>query len=407
MTQKIKIFNDPVHGFIEIPKNVILTIIDHPYFQRLRRIRQLGLTSFVYPGAIHSRFSHSLGAYFLTTQAIDTLQKKGIQISQEEKIATQLAILLHDIGHAPFSHVLENTIIPNLSHEEIGKKIILLLNEQMNNKLDLTLEIFDKKYPKKFLSQLISSQLDMDRMDYLMRDSFFTGVVEGIIGTDRIIKTLNVVDNKLVVEEKGIYSVEKFLIARRLMFWQVYLHKTALAVEIMLKSIFKRIALLMKKGAKIIHNKHLHSILEASINKNVNTEIIENYIQLDDTDIIFAIKQWQNAEDKILSNLCKMLLNRKLFKITFLQEKLSTQKFQEIKMNVKKELGLTEEETEYYFHYEQVSNNAYVGEHQPIYILMKNGTLKELQEASDLEIITSLTKVVEKHFIAAPVYVSL
>ena len=405
MKQKIKIFNDPVHGFIEIPNNEILAIIDHPYFQRLRRIRQLGLTSFVYPGAIHSRFSHSLGAYFLTTQAIDTLQKKGVKISSEEKIATQLAILLHDIGHAPFSHVLENTIIPNLSHEEIGKKIILMLNEQLNNKLELTLKIFDKKYHKKFLSQLISSQLDMDRMDYLMRDSFFTGVVEGIIGTDRIIKTLNVVADQLVVEEKGIYSVEKFLIARRLMFWQVYLHKTALAVETMLKAIFKRVSMLLKNGSQIIHNKYLHEILKASMNNKITNEIIENYIQLDDIDILFAIKQWQEANDKILSNLCKMIINRKLFKITFIPQKLTEQKIQELKTRTQKQLNLTNEEIEYYFHYEKVSNNAYVGEHQPIYILMKNGKLKELQEASDLEIITSLTKVVEKHFIAAPIYV--
>lgn len=398
MTPK-KIFNDPVHGFIEVPKGILLELIDSEIFQRLRRIRQLALTSLIYPGAIHSRFNHALGAMYLMQQALETLSSKGIEISPEEKEAAQIAILLHDLGHGPFSHALENVIISGLHHETMSRSLMDKLNSEYGGRLSLAIQIFEDEYPKKFLHQLVSGQLDMDRMDYLMRDSFFTGVAEGIVGTDRIIKTLNVHDNALVVEHKGIYSVEKFIIARRLMYWQVYLHKAVIAAEYMLVHVLKRARFLYLSGQKIWMNETLTWFFTNDFpdTKLIPDEAVEHFIRLDDEDILYALKQWQYSQDETLVKLCKGLLHRKLLKAKLQDQPFSEQEVEQLR----KVSGLTD--AEYFIFTGSVSNLAYLGnQKEPIIIQYKDGSVSDLAQASDMHNIEALASPVKKYFLCWP-----
>lgn len=396
MTTK-KIFNDPVHGFIEVPKGILLDLIDSDIFQRLRRIRQLALTSLIYPGAVHSRFNHALGAMYLMQQALDTLQSKDVDISPEEREAAQIAILLHDIGHGPFSHALENVIIPGLHHESMSRILMDKLNDRFGGKLDLAIRIFENQYERPFFHQLVSGQLDMDRMDYLMRDSFFTGVAEGIVGTDRIIKTLLVRDNNLVVEHKGIYSVEKFIIARRLMYWQVYLHKAVISAEYMLVHVLTRARQLRQAGEKIWLNDTLGWFFDHNIPSGspVPPEAVNHFIRLDDEDILYAVKQWQDASDPTLARLCQGLLHRKLFKI-----KLQDKPFpEEMVQSLRKESRLPQ--PEFFIFSGSVSNLAYLGDRkEPILIHYKDGTVSDLAQASDMPIIEALSSPVRKYFLS-------
>lgn len=399
----IKIFNDPVHGFIEIPKNsLILLLINHPFMQRLRRIKQLAFSDMVYPGAVHTRFNHALGAMHLTMQALNTLKNKNIPISNEEYEATLIAILLHDIGHGPFSHALENVLIPNLNHETMSLLLMQQLNEEFNNELQLAIQIFQNQYPKTFLHQLVSSQLDMDRMDYLMRDSFFTGVAEGIIGTERLIKTLFVHNNQLVIEEKGIYSVEKFIIARRLMYWQVYLHKTAVTAETMLVKILQRVRELFQKQNLAWADENLTYFLS---NENIptNEETIGRFISLEDSNILYAIQQWRYENDKVLSDLAAKLLSRKLFKI-----KLQNKPFDPHTIKLKKSFytqkyQLAKRDIDYYVYVGELSNQAYFSNSdEPILIYYKNGETKDIYKASDVSNFEGLTENVVKYYLITP-----
>ncbi|MEL6593523.1 MAG: HD domain-containing protein, partial [Bacteroidota bacterium] len=307
-----KIINDPVHGFVEIPRGTLLRLIDEPAFQRLRRIKQLGMSSLVYPGAVHTRFNHALGAMHLMRQALDTLRRKKVEISKKEYRAALIAILMHDIGHGPFSHALEYAIIPNLHHEDMSLALMQYLNRKYRGKLDLAIKIFEGEYERGFFHQLVSGQLDMDRMDYLIRDSFFTGVVEGVVGIDRIIKILNVYKDKLVCEDKGIYSLEKFVVARRLMYWQVYLHKAAISAESTLVNILKRVRQLVEEGKTVWLDENLAFFFENDISPDdLSDEVIERFIRLDDGDIEFALKKWQFSEDKVLADLCQRIASRR------------------------------------------------------------------------------------------------
>jgi len=399
-----KIINDPVHGFIEIPRGSILSLIDTPAFQRLRRIKQLGMSSLVYPGAQHTRFNHALGAMHLMRMALDVLRRKKVKISKQEYRAALIAILMHDIGHGPFSHALERAIIQGMHHEEMSLALMHYLNKKMKGKLDLAIEIFEGKYERNFLHQLVSSQLDMDRMDYLIRDSFFTGVVEGVIGTDRIIKVLNVFDNQLVCEDKGIYSIEKFIVARSLMYWQVYLHKAALSAELTMVNILKRARILYESGKELFLGANLEFFFKhQNTEDNLNNKVIENFIQLDDTEIEYAIKQWQYNPDPILSDLCKRILSRNLLKLS-----IQTEPVCEKDLKAKRELFLektnfTEEALDYYVFTGTVANQAYLENSQePIMIWFKKGGLQELVTASDIQNIHSLAATVVKYYLCYP-----
>lgn len=411
---KLKIFNDPVHGFIQIPDGILLQIIDHPFFQRLRRICQVGLSSYVYPGAVHTRYSHALGSMHLTMKAIKILRDKGIEITDKEEEATLLAILLHDIGHGPLSHALEFCWLDNYNHEKIGDLILQFMNIQFEDRLSLSIEIFEGKYRKFFLHQLVSSQLDMDRMDYLMRDSFFTGVIEGIVATDRIINTLNVVDNRLVVEQKGVYSVEKFIIARRLMYWQVYLHKASVAAEFMLLKIINRAKELFKKGKYIWLDPSLEFFFSKNINSNreinkLSKEIITHFTNLDDSTIYYALKMWSNSSDFILSDLSRRILERKLFKVKFQNEPISDVKIESLKSEIINShlfdlISLDLEDVlPYYISTGEVSNSAYLSpSNQPIEIYMKDGQLLEISKISEFFSINEIVKPVVKYFVCSP-----
>jgi HD superfamily phosphohydrolase len=404
---KKKIFNDPVYGFITIPNEFIFDLIEHPYIQRLRRIRQLGMTHLVYPGALHTRFQHVIGAMHLMNLAIQVIRRKGTKITEDEENAVLAAILLHDIGHGAFSHTLENYIVNDVNHENISLFFIDKLEIKFGNILHITKEIFTNTYKKKFLYQLVSSQLDMDRMDYLNRDSFYTGVSEGAIGSDRIIEMLDVRNNNLVVEEKAIYSIEKFITARRFMYWQVYLHKTVVSAEQLMISILKRAKYLSLNDYELFASPTLSYFLKNNISRSNfenSTSTLEMFSLLDDYDLIGAIKIWQFCEDKILSDLSKRLINRILSKI-----EISKIPFSEIDLKNKKEiisnkLKISIEDTEYYVHSSKLVNNAYNQEKQNINILMKNGEIKELTEASDNLNISALTKPVEKYFFTYPIY---
>ena len=402
---KKKIFNDPLYGFISLPYNVIFDLIEHPYFQRLRRIKQLGLTHLVYPGALHTRFHHALGAMHLTMRAIDVIRSKGHKITKKEARATAIGILLHDIGHGPFSHALEFSIVKNITHEDISSFFMQRLNKELNGKLDLAIQIFEDKYHKTFLHQLISSQLDMDRLDYLKRDSFFTGVSEGVINTDRIISMLNVKDGQLCVEAKGIYSIEKFIIARRLMYWQVYLHKTVLSAEKLIVHILTRAKELANQGGELFCTDALRYFLYTEHDyksfKN-NPEVLNQFSELDDFDITASIKMWKNHSDPVLSFLCKAQIERSLFKIELRSKPFDKNYVTKIKNEIKAELGLSEKEVSYFVFTGSIENNAYNPKKDKINLLYKDGTIEDIAEAADQLNISVLSKPVKKHYLCIP-----
>jgi len=401
MKNKRKIINDPVFGFINIPNDFLYDIIQHRYFQRLHRIKQLGVASVVYPGAQHTRFQHSLGAMHLTSEAIKELRSKGHEISQDEANGVMAAILLHDIGHAPYSHVLESTIIQGVRHEKISEILMKKMNEEMNGALNLAIEIFQDRYHKKFLHQLVSSQLDMDRLDYLCRDSFFTGVVEGVIGSARIIKMLNVADDKLVIEKKGIHSIENYLMARRFMYWQVYLHKTSIAAEIMLIKIFERAKEVALRGEKLFASPFLKFFIENNINEEnfeQNTEILENFTNIDDSDIISAIKVWQNHNDKIISILSKNYIDRILFK-TKEQPNLSIEQKNNLLKEYSEFFAISKEEAKYFFSEETTENNTYDVQSDGISVLFSDGCTKDISEVSDVINPFILNRNIKKNFL--------
>ncbi|MBS4071745.1 MAG: HD domain-containing protein [Algoriphagus sp.] len=396
-----KILNDPVYGFITIPSELIFAIIDHPYFQRLRRIRQLGLTDFVYPGALHTRFHHALGAMHLMSITLDNLRIKGTEISDEEYEAALIAILLHDIGHGPFSHALEYSLLNGIPHEELSLMTIELLNEQFGGKLDLALTIFKNQYDRKFLNQLVSSQLDIDRLDYLQRDCFFTGVSEGTIGADRIIKMMAVKDGQLVIEEKGIYSIENFLSARRLMYWQVYLHKTTVSAEKMLINLIQRAKHLAQSGMEF----HVTEEFEFFMKNQLSLEdfkrqpqLLENFLQLDDFDIWGAIKLWKKSEDYVLRNISQMFLTRNLYKINLVNDPFSLSELEQLKSQTLKKLNIPKEDIDYFFSSGTVSNYGYVAKDR-INILTKSGDVVDVASAADLPNIKVMSKIVEKHYV--------
>ena len=404
-SNKHKIFNDPIYGFVSLPYEIIFDLIEHPYFQRLRRIKQLGLTNLVYPGALHTRFHHAMGAMHLMGQAIEEIRSKGHEISEEEAKAVNIAILLHDIGHGPFSHALEHSIVSNVNHEDISQLFMNKLNKEFNGELTLAIKIFQNKYHKKFLHQLVSSQLDMDRLDYLKRDSFFTGVSEGVISSDRIIKMLDVANDQLAVEAKGIYSVEKFIIARRLMYWQVYLHKTVLSAENLLVNILKRAKELAKKKIDLFCTPALKTFLYNQYSKKdfkEKPELLEAFANLDDYDIMASIKVWVSHKDAVLSMLCKQLVNRRLFKVEMQNQPFKETKIREIKNEVKKQLRLNDKDVNYFVFSGNVVNDAYRGDKISINILFKDGTLVDIAKASDQLNIAVLEKTVKKYYLCYP-----
>ena len=403
---KQKIINDPVHGFIKIPSDLVYDLIEHPILQRLRRIKQLGLTDFVYPGATHSRFQHTLGAVYLTVQAINNLRLKDIEISKEEEEGALIAILLHDIGHGPYSHALENYILSGIDHEDISLYLMQKLNEEYDGKLDLAIKIFKNEYAKKFLHELVSSQLDMDRMDYLKRDSFYTGVTEGIIGSDRIIKMLNVKDDKLVVEKKGIYSIEKFLIARRLMYWQVYFHKTVIAAEYLMVNLIRRARFLIQNNADLFTPESLRFFLEKEIDKtyfeNNKALVIQNFLNLDDTDIIMAAKQWSSSTDKVLYSLANSYMNRKLPKVLIQDKAFSKQYINKVTAKTALHYNISEDDARFLITSDEIANNAYSQNTESILILKKDGKTLDIADASDVINFSYLYKMVKKYFICIP-----
>ncbi len=400
---KHKIINDPVYGFISIKTPLIFDLIEHPYFQRLRYIKQVGMAHLVYPGALHTRFHHALGVMHLMQLAIEHLQSKGQDINAEEAEAACIAILLHDIGHGPFSHALEHSLVKSISHERISRLFIDKLNRDLGGRLNLALEIFNNQYPKKFFFQLICGQLDLDRLDYLNRDSFFSGVTEGTVSSDRIIKLLNVKDGNLVVEEKGIYSVEKFLIARRLMYWQVYLHKTALAGEQLLVKILKRARELARKGLELFASPALKHFLYHDIQGDeftVDSEHLSCFAQLDDHDIMGAIKVWQQHEDFVLRTLCTFLITRRLYKVELSNEEPDSAKINELKEKIIAAFNITEEEASYFIFTDSVNNRAYNNTGSgSINILRKNGEIEDITRVSDTSSLEALSIVVTKYFL--------
>jgi len=403
-TNKLKIFNDPIYGFINISDESIYDIIEHRYFQRLRRINQLGLTYLVYPGATHTRFQHSMGAMHLMKSALQNLKEKGIEINQQEMIAAQQAILLHDIGHGPFSHTLEFTLLKKLDHETIGKLFMKQMNKEMNGRLEMAIAIIENKYPKKFLHQLVSSQLDMDRLDYLKRDSYFTGVSEGVIGTNRLINMLDVNQDQLVVEAKGIYSVEKFLVARRIMYWQVYLHKTVLAAEQQLIEIIKHIRYLAQSETDISPSKALNEFLynDFSIKDFNNKKLLDEFSEIDDHDIIFALKKWSKHSDKTLRLMCRNILQRHLPKVVIQKIAFSDEQIQKLKQKTVELYDINYKETKHFVFTGTASNRAYNQEFDKIFIQDKDLQLTDIATASDNFNIKSLASPVSKYFLCYP-----
>jgi hypothetical protein len=401
MSNKGKIINDPVYGFLRFPEPELLQVMSHPWFQRLRNIKQMGLAPLVYPGAVHTRFHHSLGACHLMERALDELKAKDIIIDKDECLAARLAILLHDIGHGPYSHSLEHSIVTGISHETLSKIIMQRMNKQYGGILEKAIHIFDHSYPNRFLHQLVSSQLDVDRMDYLNRDSFYTGVSEGVIGYDRILKMLTVRDNELMVEEKGVHSVEKFIIARRLMYWQVYLHKTVLGAEMLLINILKRAKELARNGVVLFASPAFSYFLYRDLSEKdfeENPEHLEKFCALDDSDIFLSIKVWQTHEDKTLSMLCKMLILRKLYKVI-----LNSQSLAEILLQKKQEVslltGITKENMHYFVFDGITTNSAYSPADEQIMMAMKDGSSKDIYEIDNSLINQALARPVHKNYI--------
>ncbi len=403
MPSKRRVINDPVFGFINIPNEFIYDIIQHPYLQRLNRIRQLGVTSFVYPGAQHTRFHHSIGAMYLMNEALKNLKEKGHDISNEEYNGALAAILLHDVGHGPFSHILEHTLVKNIRHEEISLLLMQQLNEEWNGKLQTAIAIFTDTYPKHFLHQLVSGQLDVDRLDYLRRDSFFTGVNEGNIGSARIIKMMDVRNDHLVIDSKGIYSIENFLLSRRLMYWQVYLHKTAVAAEKMLINTLTRAKELATQGEKLFASPSLSYFLEKNIthadfeNKG---EALHHFVDLDDNDIWSALKVWASHPDKVLSLLSNGMVNRKLFKIEITPKKQRASKVEEFVKKYESKYNLSEHEARYLISHDVITTNMYSEEEESIDILYNDGSIKDISLASDMLNPELLSKKIGKYYFA-------
>jgi hypothetical protein len=402
---KIKIFNDPVYGFVRVPQDIIFQLIDHPWFQRLRRIKQLGLTHLVYPGALHTRFHHAIGAYHLMNMALDSLRSKGVAISGEECEAVSIAVLLHDIGHGPFSHALEGKLIQDIHHEEVTLMMMEKLNEQFNGRLSLAIEIFKGNYPKEFLHQLVSSQLDVDRLDYLRRDSFYTGVIEGSIGVDRIIQMMDVADNNLVIEAKGIYSIEKFLLARRLMYWQVYLHKTVLSAEQMLVKIIDRARELCKRGESLFATPAFSYFLCGEIDREAfqnDSETLSTFAALDDVDVLASVKTWANHSDLILSDLCSRLINRQLLKISLSNDPFHGTQINAARQALSEQTGIPFGETDYFIYSDKVANTTYAADDIKINIQLKDGSVKDIAEVSDQYDLNTLTRKVTKYYLCYP-----
>lgn len=395
-----KIINDPVYGFINIPSELIFAVIDHPYFQRLRRIKQLGLTDMVYPGALHTRFHHAIGAMHLMSITLDQLRNKGIEISDEEYEAALLAILLHDIGHGPFSHALESILLKGQHHETLSLLFFDELNKQFNGQLSMARAIFVGSYERKFFHQLVSSQLDIDRLDYLQRDCFFTGVSEGTIGADRIIKMMTIINDEVVIEEKGIYSIENFLNARRLMYWQVYLHKTTVCAEKMLINLILRAKYLARSGETLPGSIEFLGFLKKDLpqEKTQGTPTwLNDFAQLDDLDIWGAVKLWKNTDDFVLKEISKMFLTRNLFKIHFSNNPFKRQEMDKLKSKTQKKLGISDDELKYFFSEGEISNYGYLTENK-ILILTKKGKVQDVATAADLPNIKAMSKIVKKHY---------
>jgi hypothetical protein len=400
---KLKIFNDPIYGFITLPNTLIYDLVQHPYFQRLRRISQMGLSYLVFPGAHHTRFHHALGCIHIMQKAINVLRFKGVEISKEEEKALYIAILLHDIGHGPFSHAMEHSIVEDVNHESISLLFMQELNKQFNGELTLAIEIFQEKYHRKFMLQLISSQLDMDRMDYLRRDSFYTGVAEGNINSERLIQMMNVVDDTLVIEEKGIYSVEKFLMARRLMYWQAYLHKTSLVAEVILTKVLKRAKELTQRGIILPCSQSLLFFMQNKISQeNFDSQTLNLFAQLDDYDIISALKMWQYHDDFVLKNLSSMIINRDLMKVKISEDKFSQEQVDALIAQFSKRNDLTYHDASYFVIRGKIKNQAYNKEAEPIRIYKKDKTIEDVITASDQLNLKALTKPVTKYYICFP-----
>ena len=402
MANKRKIINDPVFGFLSIPNELIYDVLQHPYVQRLNRIRQLGLSYLVYPGAMHSRFGHSIGAMHLMHEAIGSLRLKGVDITAEEETSAMIAILLHDIGHGPFSHVLEHTLVDGVTHEDISLLMMERINDDLHGQLGMAISIFKNEYPKHFLHQLISSQLDVDRMDYLCRDSFFTGVQEGRVASERLLKMMDVRDDKLVVQVKGIYSVEKFLVARRLMYWQVYLHKTSVAAEQHLIKILSRAKDLARKGTDLFCSPALRYFLYQPVTFdmfNVNSEALEQYALLDDNDVLCAIKAWIASDDKVLSRLSESFINRQLFRGELLESPLSEEQKRELNKCYSRALGVGEKEAEYCWSEHVSTSNTYSEKADSIDILYSDGTVRDIAQASEILDLEALTKKPTKRYL--------
>ncbi|MCE7061502.1 HD domain-containing protein [Dyadobacter sp. CY343] len=406
---KRKIINDPVYGFITISSDLLYDLVDHPFLQRLRRIKQLGLADIVYPGALHTRFHHALGAMHLMSQALRALQEKGHLIWEPELEAAQAAILLHDLGHGPFSHVLESVMLPGVEHESITLAMMKELNRQMNGRLDIAIQMFEGTYPRKFFHQMISSQLDMDRMDYLNRDSFYTGVIEGSIGADRLIKMLDISHDQLVIEEKGLLSIENFLHARRLMYWQVYLHKTLLSAQAMLTQILFRARELVQSGEKLFATPDFERFLHNEFKlEDFDTlpDLMEAFNGLDDNDVWASVKGWKTHQDPVLSVLCRKLLNRDLFKIQFYKERPGNEVLEPLRKQLRS-AGVKEEELHFFLIEGETANLSYAKEQDPIRVKMKNGVLLDIADASDIPTIEALTKIVRKYYVCWAKNVSL
>lgn len=401
-----KIVNDPVYGFVTIPGDFLFSLIEHPLFQRLRRIQQLGMTSFVYPGALHTRFHHALGTMHLMMEAIDTLRMKGSDITDEEAEATMAAILLHDIGHGPYSHALEHSIVKNMSHEDLSSLLMQRLNHEFNGKLDMAIHIFCNHYPKKFLHQLVSSQLDMDRLDYLKRDSFYTGVSEGVINTDRLIKMLIVHNDELMVEAKGIYSVEKFIVARRLMYWQVYYHKTVVSAENILINVLRRAKQLVAEGNDLFASPPFMFFLKNDFTKedfNKSPELISQFALLDDHDVFGSIKVWAHHSDEILSMLAGSLVNRTLFRTEISNTPFPDDVIESLCQLINHQFHITNpNDTGFLYSLGSITNNAYIPENDKINILNRDGTFVDISDSSDQLNISVLTKAITKYFLCYP-----
>ena len=394
-----KIINDPVHGFVTVSDPLIYEIISHPWFQRLRRINQMAMSYLVYPGAVHSRLHHALGAYHLMQNALYELKQKGVEITDEEEQGAKIAILLHDVGHGPFSHALESLLVKNLGHETLSMMIMEELNMEMQGKLQTAIDIFKNSYPKKFLHQLISGQLDVDRMDYLTRDSFFSGVIEGMIGCDRILKMLTVHQGELMVEEKGIYTIEEFLVSRRLMYWQVYQHKTVLSAEMTLVKILERANWLYQKGDDSVdQNDELSHLLFGNL-KKVDRSELEKFCRLDDSDVISIIKKWRNHKDQVLSMLCNALLNRKLLKLRLQNEHITFEEVLEKREAIAKQLSVSQEDANFLVFTGEAENSLYNPNNERINILFKNGDVKDISQVDSPLIHQNLSHPVKKFYI--------